>query len=416
MSRTTTMHRMALDLSLDRALVPVGAGTGERLLPDPEWPVPPRGWHLWAAALPESRGARPSSREEALAADVDRSDVDLTGDDETRPFVEADDAAFTLPSRPALAPRDTVDLLARPRGRRLPEGSGLGFTLMAALVVLGTLIGGPTGGLVVLGVSTLLATSAAIILGRLTLNHVGGLRGGSLLLVVAVGALIVGSVDAAARREDAVQHGVPVPVSSPIASAHPSTPTASASGPASVAPGAPHRTSTELSVVPSVTGTLVPPSPHRAVGSTAPSPQPSATARTAEVVRAAATPTAPLLPTDAFAPKPGLDGLAAVTGTGLRPAEPVGGAVPAQPLQPATHQPAKAPKPAKTLKPAKRLKPAKTLKPAKHAAKQASKQASKQAATDAKAQAKAATTAAKAATTAAKAARKSAAKAARASR
>lgn len=382
MSRTTTMHRMGLDLSLDRALVPVGAGTGERLLPDPEWPVPPRGWHLWAAALPESQGARPAV-DGAQADEAVHADVDLTGDDETRPFVEADDAAFTLPSRPALAPRETVDLLARPRGRRLPEGSGLGFTLMAALVVLGTLIGGPTGGLVVLGVSTLLAASAALILGRLTLHHVGGLRGGSLLLVVAVGALILGSVDAAARREDAVQRGVPVPVSSPMASRHAVPP--SESGTASVAPTAPRGTSTELSAVPSVTGTLVPPVPN-AAAPTAPATRASATARTAEVVRAAATTTAPLLPADAFAPKPGLGGLAAVTGSGTLPAT----TAPAHPAAPLT--------PAKPLKPAKTATspaPGASKGASKSASKSVSKSSAKQLAADAKALAKAAKAAAK---------------------
>jgi hypothetical protein len=329
-----TIPGFALDAALDRALVPVGVAGGERLLPDPEWPVPPRGWHLWAAALPDPGSRRSPS--DAASREPGHGEVDVTGDDETRPFVEADDTAFTLPSRPAHAPRDRVDLLGG-RGRRLPEGSGLGFTLMAALVVLGTLIGGPTGGLVVLGVSTLLAASAAIVLGRLTLHHVGGARGGGVLLVVAACALIVGSLDAAARRLDAPQHdvSVPVPVSSPAASDLVSTPTAS-----TAVTGSTHRESTELGtelttelgIVPSVTGTLLPhdappsasmPSDRRATPATA-------AARAADVAGGGATrarpssapvaPSLPVLPTDAFAPRlPALDGLA----TPLEPLEPL---------------------------------------------------------------------------------------------
>jgi hypothetical protein len=154
-------------------------------VPDPAWPVPPRGWQLWAAAGPDS----------------------------------IDDASFTLPARPAvLLEAEPVDLLAVTGRGRLPEGAVSGFAVLAALLLFSLLVGGMTGALVVMGVSTLLAASAALIHGRLSLARVGGQRGAGVLLGGAVLALITGSMVTAGPRPGPAQlRGAPFPVSSAIA-------------------------------------------------------------------------------------------------------------------------------------------------------------------------------------------------------
>src|SRR4051795_441108 len=64
-------------------------------------------------------------------------------------WMALDDAAFTLPERPSLLfDRETVDLLAEPTRRRVPEGTISGFAALAALVAFSLLVGGPMGGLV----------------------------------------------------------------------------------------------------------------------------------------------------------------------------------------------------------------------------------------------------------------------------
>ncbi|MBC9820670.1 hypothetical protein [Terrabacter sp. MAHUQ-38] len=174
----------------------------ERWLPDPSWPVPPRGWQLWAAAGPAARTGLATSLASTRAADSDASltprgrvfdHTDGVTSDLSRSGV-VEDASFTLPTRPVLDRWETVDLLADLPRRRLPEGSVPGFAILGGLVIFGSLVGGLTGGLVVIGVSTLLAASAALVIGRVTLTQVGGPRGAGLLLGAAVAALIVGTV------------------------------------------------------------------------------------------------------------------------------------------------------------------------------------------------------------------------------
>ena len=108
-----------------------------------------------------------------------------------------------------------VDLLADRPARRIPEGALAGFAVLGALVLFSCLVGGLTGGLIVIGVSTLLAASAALVRGHLSLSQVGGQRGAGLLLGAAVAALIVGSVATHDRRPGVeVLPSAPVPVSS----------------------------------------------------------------------------------------------------------------------------------------------------------------------------------------------------------
>jgi hypothetical protein len=174
----------------------------ERWLPDPSWPVPPRGWQLWAAAGPAARSGVARGVASTRTAESDASftaagtvvgHTDGVTSDQSRCAV-LEDTSFTLPTRPALDRCETVDLLAEVPRRRLPEGTIPGFAILGGLVVFSSLVGGLTGGLVVTGVSTLLAASAALVRGRVTLAQVGGPRGAGLLLGVAVTALIVGTV------------------------------------------------------------------------------------------------------------------------------------------------------------------------------------------------------------------------------
>ncbi|MEW1952426.1 hypothetical protein [Terrabacter sp. NPDC080008] len=148
-----------------------------------------------------------------------------------------DDASFTLPARPGvllLDHHERVDLLAGdPAPRRLPEGTASGFAVLAALVLFSCLVGGVTAGLVVIGVSSLLAVSAALVTGNLALVRVGGQRGANLLLGVGAAALILGSVISEQDRPTPeVAAGTPVPVSSLGATHSPSTYAARTAAPA----------------------------------------------------------------------------------------------------------------------------------------------------------------------------------------
>src|SRR6476661_7111082 len=182
---------------------PLSEGDHERWLPDPSWPVPPRGWQLWAAAGSTARPGR--------AGNIDSRPIDDESNSHPRPRIDdtvdvksempylavLEDASFTLPTRPsALVDHGRVDLLADRPARRVPEGAVAGFAVLGALVLFSCLVGGLTGGLIVMGVSTLLAASAALVRGHLSLSRVGGQRGAGLLLGAAVVALMAGSVAA----------------------------------------------------------------------------------------------------------------------------------------------------------------------------------------------------------------------------
>lgn len=161
---------------------------------------------------------------------------------------DPDEASFTLPARPGvlLPERDRVDLLAHEATRRiLPEGTRSGGAVLGGLVLLSALVGGVTGALVVIGVSTLLAASAALVTGHLSLAQAGGQRGANLLLGVGAGALILGSVvSQQTRPATELVAGTSVAVSSPNAVTTPSpyavsTPAPSAQSEPSVAVASP---------------------------------------------------------------------------------------------------------------------------------------------------------------------------------
>ncbi|CAN7189467.1 hypothetical protein LJR027_000381 [Terrabacter sp. LjRoot27] len=226
----------------------VADGDPERWLPDPSWPVPPRGWQLWAAAGSSARpgraghvGVRRSGDESEphTRASMDHTD-DVTS--EMPRLADLEEASFTLPTRPsALVDLERVDLLADRPARRVPEGALAGFAVLGALVLFSCLVGGLTGGLIVIGVSTLLAASAALVRGHLSLSQVGGQRGAGLLLGAAVTALIVGSVATHDRRPGVeVLPSAPVPVSSERVTdshtAYAAVPSSQSSSVASVAP------------------------------------------------------------------------------------------------------------------------------------------------------------------------------------
>ena len=194
----------------------------ERWLPDPSWPVPPRGWQLWAAAGSVARAERPEDVGVARLQDESEPHagprIDHTGAVKSEmPCSGAlENASFTLPTRrSAMVDDGRVDLLADRPARRIPEGALAGFAVLGVLVLFSCLVGGLTGGLIVMGVSTLLAASAALVRGHLLLSQVGGQRGAGLLLGAAVTALIVGSVATHDRRPGVeVLPSAPVPVSS----------------------------------------------------------------------------------------------------------------------------------------------------------------------------------------------------------
>ncbi|KRF42389.1 hypothetical protein ASH01_16240 [Terrabacter sp. Soil811] len=201
---------------------PLSDGDHERWLPDPSWPVPPRGWQLWAAAGSTARPGRAGTVDSGPIDDESNSHTRLRIDDTVdvkseMPYLAVlEDASFTLPTRPsALVDHERVDLLADRPARRVPEGAVAGFAVLGALVLFSCLVGGLTGGLIVIGVSTLLAASAALVRGHLSLSRVGGQRGAGLLLGAAVTALILGSVATHDRRPGVeVLPSAPVPVSS----------------------------------------------------------------------------------------------------------------------------------------------------------------------------------------------------------
>src|SRR6478736_3028098 len=157
------------------------------------------------------RGGRPGSRWLRVMRHTDLVMPEMSGT--TAP----DDASFALPARPGvgLVEHPRVDLLAgEPARRHLPDGAVAGFAFLGALVLLSCLVGGPTAGFVVVGVSTLLTTCAALVTGHLSLGQVGGQRSASVLLGVGAAALILGSVVSEHDRPaPGVAAGTPVPVS-----------------------------------------------------------------------------------------------------------------------------------------------------------------------------------------------------------
>ena len=204
-----------------------GSADVDRWLPDPSWPVPPRGWQLWAAAGAPTRTLRAersgddrggsASGGGGQGRDVEPPivhTVPVTSD--MSAFDVLEEPSFTLPARPGLPAPEPVDLLADPEPRRLPEGTVSGFAVIGALVAFSCLVGGLIAGFVVIGVSTLLAAIAALVHGRVSLSSVGGQRGAALLLGAAVTALIVPSVTAQ-ERTAAPESAAGVPVSSPFA-------------------------------------------------------------------------------------------------------------------------------------------------------------------------------------------------------
>jgi len=201
---------------------PFSDGDHERWLPDPSWPVPPRGWQLWAAAGSTARPGRGGNVDSGRIGEGpdshSRAVIDETVDVKSEmPYLAVlEDASFTLPVRPsALVDHERVDLLADRPERRVPEGAVAGFAVLGALILFSCLVGGLTGGFIVIGVSTLLAASAALVRGHLLLSRVGGQRGAGLLLGAAVAALILGSVATHDRRPGVeVLPSAPVPVSS----------------------------------------------------------------------------------------------------------------------------------------------------------------------------------------------------------
>jgi hypothetical protein len=308
----------------------VSDGDHERWLPDPSWPVPPRGWQLWAAAGSAARPGRPARDRPVEIEDGSNSHsgppIDETVDvmSEMPPLAVLEDASFTLPTRPsARVDHERVDLLADRPARRAPEGTVAGFTVLAALVLFSCFVGGLTGGLIVIGVSTLLSASAALVQGHLSLSRVGGQRGAGVLLGAAVTALILGSVATHDRRPGVeVLPGAPVPVSSdtdrsvayaaaPVSVPVPATSVASdTSAPRAIAsPGVAAATARPATAVPSVAN--VPTVPNVATGPTEPVVRatdiPAAAAARSEATRLAsgspAGGTALTLQPDALSPK-----------------------------------------------------------------------------------------------------------------
>ena len=239
------------------------SGDAERWLPDPSWPVPPRGWQLWAAAGPAARsqGAPSDGLDVRAQPEMPHTDGVLSEIDR---FAAFEDASFTLPTRPSLLVDHPagqpvrVDLLAESRSvrrapHRAPAGMVRGFAALAVLLVISFLVGGVTGALVVIGVSTLLAASAALVSGHISLSLVGGQRGAGLFLGVAVVALMAASVmprDRPARQDEVATALVPVssnwvPDTLRADAAVPPSPVASSSR-VVVAPAAPSASGAEI--------------------------------------------------------------------------------------------------------------------------------------------------------------------------
>ena len=156
-------------------------------------------WQLWAAAgsAPGTRLARDDELEVHAGPAMPHTDPVLS---EMYRFAAIENASFTLPTRPRVLSDPSgqpvrVDLLADPRGpRRAPTGAIRGFAALTVLIVISCLVGGVTGALVVIGVSTLLAASAALVSGHISLSRVGGPHGAGLFLGLAVVALMAASV------------------------------------------------------------------------------------------------------------------------------------------------------------------------------------------------------------------------------
>ena len=290
----------------------------ERWLPDPSWPVPPRGWQLWAAAGPVARSGMAPSVASTRVAESDASvapagpDLDHTDGvtSDLSPCAVLEDTSFTLPTRPALDRWETVDLLADLPGRRLPEGALAGFAILGGLVIFSSLVGGLTGGLVVIGVSTLLAASAALVRGQVTLAQVGGPRGAGLLLGVAVTALIVGTVATHERSSRLpTAPAAPLPASSPRIS---QVQTSYAAVPPSGADASVPSPKATVATAPAAGATA--PETASSTASARPSPTSAARASTPHAVGSSAAGGGLTLSPDALTPKP--TGVAAGRGQG----------------------------------------------------------------------------------------------------
>ena len=326
------------------SMTPV-SGDAERWLPDPSWPVPPRGWQLWAAAGPAARsqGAPSDGLDVRAQPEMPHTDGVLSEIDR---FAAFEDASFTLPTRPSLlvdrpaGQPVRVDLLAESRSvrrapHRAPAGMVRGFAALAVLLVISFLVGGVTGALVVIGVSTLLAASAALVSGHISLSLVGGQRGAGLFLGVAVVALMAASVmprDRPARQDEVATTLLPVssnwvPDTLPTHAAVPPSPVASSSR-VVVAPAAPSASGAEIDT-------------------------------SAPAARSLVDGGVPTLSPDALTPG---SGRASVPGT-WKTVKPVRPVKPVKPVKPV--RPVKAAKPAKTSKPGQASEPEKTPKPGK---------------------------------------------------
>jgi hypothetical protein len=210
-----------------------------------------------------------------------------------------------------------------------------GFAALAVLLVISVLVGGVTGALVVIGVSTLLAASAALVSGHISLSLVGGQRGAGLFLGVAVVALMAASV--MPRERPALQDEVAtalLPVSS-------------------------NRVPDTLS-----THAAVPPSPVASssrvvVAPAAPSASGAEIDTSAPAARSMVDGGVPTLSPDALTPG---SGRASVPGSS-KTAKPVKPVKPAKPVRPV-----KAAKPAKTSKPEQASRTGKPERPAHPAA------------------------------------------------
>jgi len=216
-----------------------------------------------------------------------------------------------------------------------------GFSALAVLLVVSYLVGGVTGALVVIGVSTLLAASAALVSGHISLSLVGGQRGAGLFLGVAVVALMAASVmprDRPARQDEVATTLLPVssnwvPDTLPTHAAVPPSPVASSSR-VVVAPAAPSASGAEIDT-------------------------------SAPAARSLVDGGVPTLSPDALTPG---SGRASVPGTWktVKPVRPVKPVKPVKPVRPVkAAKPAKTPKTSKTSKPGQASEPEKTPKPGK---------------------------------------------------
>lgn len=319
-------------------------GDADRWLPDPSWPVPPRGWQLWAAAGAASGpvGLTSADRGGPAGATEGQSLEGLESHRSHRSHVHTEasmhhtddvlsemprlsaleDASFTLPTRPtalvgeAWFEQERVDLLADRRARlTAPEETVRGFVVLAALLLVSCLAGGVTGGLIVLGVSTLLAASAALVQGHLSLTRVGGQRGAGVLLGAAVVALITGSVAAHDRPSGVSDIAALVPVSS-HGTAGPLDVSQNQTAYAATPPS-----SAAVRPAPAVTS-LTSPVTSPSAGAGAEGTDESVASLTGEATPAPTAATRATPATPATPPAPGTSGRAATPATPAVPAEP----------------------------------------------------------------------------------------------